>query len=56
MRSWRVAPRRQDGEHGDDRASHARGRAMQEETNAECAESDESVASAFVFAAIMEEK
>ena len=38
------------------RDSHAGGRAMQAETEAECAESDESVASASASAAIIEEK
>ena len=36
--------------------SHAGGRAMQAATKAGCAESDESVASASAFAAIIEEK
>ena len=38
------------------RDSHAGGRAMQAATEAGCAESDESVASASAFAAIIEEK
>ena len=38
------------------RDSHAGGRARQAATEAECAESDESVASASVSAAIIEEK
>ena len=38
------------------RDSHAGGRAMQAATEAECAESDESVASASVSADIIEEK
>ena len=38
------------------RDSHAGGRAMQAETEAGCAESDESVASASASAAIIEEK
>ena len=38
------------------RHSHAGGRAMQVETEAGCAESDESVASASASAAIIEEK
>ena len=38
------------------RDSHAGDRAMQAATEAGCAESDESVASAFVSAAIIEEK
>ena len=38
------------------RLSHAGGRAMQAATEARCAESDESVASASASAAIIEEK
>ena len=38
------------------RDSHAGGRAMQAVTQARCAESDKSVASASAFAAIIEEK
>ena len=69
---WRVAPRRHGGEHAGTgtvavasyratsvcggRASRACGSAMQAETEAGCVESDESVASFSVSAAIINEK
>ena len=68
---WRVAPRRHGGEHTGTgivaaasyrasrvcgRASRACGSAMQAETEAGCVDSDESVASFSVSAAIIEEK
>ena len=69
---WRVAPRRHGGEHAGTgvvaaasyratsvyggRASRACGSAMHAETEAGCMESDESVASFSVSAAIIEEK
>ena len=69
---WRVAPRRHDGEHArtgavaaasyratsvcSSRASRACGSAMQAETEAGCMESDQSVASFSLSAAIIEEK
>ena len=68
---WRVAPRRHGGEHTGTgvvaaasyratsvcgyRASHVCGSAMQAETEAGCMESDESVASFSVYAAIIKE-
>ena len=66
---WRVAPHRHGGEHAgmgaiaaasyratSVRASRACGSAMQAETETGCMESDESVASFSVSAAIIEEK
>ena len=61
---WRVAPRRHGGEHtgtgvvaaASYRASRACGSAMQAETEVGCVDSDESVASFSVSAAIIEEK